>query len=210
MLVDFLQNHFDDPGAVHDIIWSDGPLSVFKKKFMTKFFPWLSQKHERVFSGKYFLKSHGKGVVDGISGKTKAYFQFLKKLKVKGMTKSLLSHQIIFQKQQSSYCTNKTEVIHILQEEIFSRISEVIGWSLIKSESLGLHNNIHIVICKHGYAAQVFKHSGGEKGAEFSYKTNESIKSAAGTCILFTGILLILECMCFLRFAVDIFQVDFF
>ena len=107
MLVDFLQNHFDDPGAVHDIIWSDGPLSVFKKKFMTKFFPWLSQKHERVFSGKYFLKSHGKGVVDGISGKTKAYFQFLKKLKLKGMTKSLLSHQIIFQKQQSSYCTKQ-------------------------------------------------------------------------------------------------------
>ena len=55
-----------DPGAVHD--------QCLKKKIMTKFFPWLSQKHERVFSGKYFLKSHGKGVVDGISGKTKAYF----------------------------------------------------------------------------------------------------------------------------------------
>ena len=35
--VDFLGNHFDKPGAVHDIIWSDGPSSEFKKKFMLKF-----------------------------------------------------------------------------------------------------------------------------------------------------------------------------
>ena len=33
MFVDFLYSHFDDPGAVH-IIWSDGPSSEFKNKFM--------------------------------------------------------------------------------------------------------------------------------------------------------------------------------
>ena len=33
---------------------------------------------------------------------------------------------------------NKTEVIHISQEEISSTISVVIDWSLIKSQSLGL------------------------------------------------------------------------
>ena len=33
---------------------------------------------------------------------------------------------------------NKTEVIHISQEEISSRISEVIDWSLIKSELLAV------------------------------------------------------------------------
>ena len=33
----FLYNHFDDPGVDHDIIWSDGPSSEFKNKFMVKF-----------------------------------------------------------------------------------------------------------------------------------------------------------------------------
>ena len=28
--VDFPGNHFDNPGAVHDIIWPDGPSSEFK------------------------------------------------------------------------------------------------------------------------------------------------------------------------------------
>ena len=36
---------------------------------------------------------------------------------------------------------NKTEVIHISQEEISSTISVVIDWSLIKSQSLGLDKN---------------------------------------------------------------------
>ena len=42
VFVDFLKNHFDDCGAVHDIIWSDGPSSEFKKKFMVRFVQSLS------------------------------------------------------------------------------------------------------------------------------------------------------------------------
>ena len=46
---------------------------------------------------------------------------------------------------------NKTEVIHISQEEIYSQISEVIDWSLIKSQLLGLgKDNIHIVTSNDG------------------------------------------------------------
>ena len=37
-----------------------------------------------------------------------------------------------------------------------------------------------------------FKYSGGEKVAEFSYKTDENVKLATGECILFTVILFIL------------------
>ena len=37
VFVDFLYNHFDDPGAVHDLIGSDGPSSEFKNKFIVKF-----------------------------------------------------------------------------------------------------------------------------------------------------------------------------
>ena len=36
VFVDFLYNHFDDPGTVHDIIWLDGPSSEFTNKFMVK------------------------------------------------------------------------------------------------------------------------------------------------------------------------------
>ena len=38
VFVDFLYNHFDDPGAVHDIIWSHGPSSDFKN--MVKLNSW--------------------------------------------------------------------------------------------------------------------------------------------------------------------------
>ena len=47
-----------------------------------------------------------------------------------------------------------------------------------------------------------FKHSGGEKVAEFSYKTDECIKLATAGCILLTVILLIL-------FLVDMFLCSF-
>ena len=36
MIVDFVYNQFDDPEAVR-IIWSDGPSSELKNKFMVKF-----------------------------------------------------------------------------------------------------------------------------------------------------------------------------
>ena len=35
--LDFLYNEFDDSGAAHEIIWSDGSSSAFKNKFMVKF-----------------------------------------------------------------------------------------------------------------------------------------------------------------------------
>ena len=72
MFVDFLYDHFDDPGAVH-IIWSDGPSSEFKSKFMVKLFQSHTQEHKTDFVQKYFATSHGKGVVDGIGGKAKAF-----------------------------------------------------------------------------------------------------------------------------------------
>ena len=71
VFVDFLYNHFDDPGAAHDIIWSDGLPSEFKNSFIVKFLQSLSQTHKRLFSWKYFATSHWKGVVDEIGGRAK-------------------------------------------------------------------------------------------------------------------------------------------
>ena len=45
--------------------------------------------------------------------------------------------------------------------------------------------------------------------AEFSNKTDVSVTLAAGGCMLFPAIIMILECMCFLSFVVDPFDVVF-
>ena len=41
----------------------------------------------------------------------------------------------------AGWLLNKTEVIHISQEEISSRTSDVIDWILTKTQSLGLGKN---------------------------------------------------------------------
>ena len=98
-------------------------------------------------------------------------------------------------------------MIHISQEKISSRASQVIDWSLIKSQSLGLRkNNIHTVTCNDGYTVQKFKHSGSKKFTEFSYKADGSVNLATGGCILLLVILL----TPFLRFAVDVVFLLFF
>ena len=57
----------------HFIIYSDGPRAEFKNKFITgKLLYDLSIKLKRPVSWKYFATGHGKGVVDGIGGSTKA------------------------------------------------------------------------------------------------------------------------------------------
>ena len=61
MFIDLLYDHLDNPGAVH-VIWSDGPSSESKNRFMVKLFQSHSQKHQTAFLWKYFAKSHGKGV----------------------------------------------------------------------------------------------------------------------------------------------------
>ncbi|XP_071839631.1 uncharacterized protein [Apostichopus japonicus] len=55
------------------IIYSDGPSSEFKNKYITgKFLSLLSEDLNRPITWKYFATSHGKGVVDGIGGAAKA------------------------------------------------------------------------------------------------------------------------------------------
>ena len=60
VFVDFPYNHFGDPGAVYDAIWSDGPSSEFKRKFVVKFLQSLSQKHKSLSHGNTLLQAMGK------------------------------------------------------------------------------------------------------------------------------------------------------
>ena len=70
--IDFLYNHFDATDTMEDIIWSDGPTSEFKNKYMVKFLQFVSQKYDQQFSWKSSANSHGKDIVDGVGGRAKS------------------------------------------------------------------------------------------------------------------------------------------
>ena len=55
-----------DNTVKEEIIWSDGPSSEFKDQFMRQLLENLSKKHGKAFIWKFFVTSHGKGVVDGV------------------------------------------------------------------------------------------------------------------------------------------------
>jgi len=61
-----------DNSSIDEIIYSDGPSSEFKNKYMMKAVYMLSAKYNKNFQWKYFATSHGKGVVDGIGGRAKS------------------------------------------------------------------------------------------------------------------------------------------
>ena len=116
---------------------------------MVKFLQSLRQKHKRPFSWIYFATSHGKRDVDGTGSKAKALF--CAKVKIKRVERIIIQAWDNFSKA-AEQPLDKAEVIHISQEEISSRISEVIDWGLIKLELLALcKNNVHIVTCSNRY-----------------------------------------------------------
>lgn len=56
---------------IQECLWSDGPSSEFKNKFMVRLLHYMSKKYNKSFSWKYFATAHGKGVIDGIGGNVK-------------------------------------------------------------------------------------------------------------------------------------------
>lgn len=52
-------------------VWSDGPTSQFKNKYIAAALPTLQEKHQLHITWNFFATSHGKGPVDGIGGSVK-------------------------------------------------------------------------------------------------------------------------------------------
>ena len=63
---------FNDGKVLNEVIWSDGPTTEFKNKFMRQLIQDLSLKYSKPFTWKFAATSHGKGVVDGVGGKVKS------------------------------------------------------------------------------------------------------------------------------------------
>ena len=57
--------------AVHGsniLLWSDGPRSQFKNRFMARFMEMSEENHASNIRWNFFATSHGKGAVDGVGG----------------------------------------------------------------------------------------------------------------------------------------------
>ena len=66
------ENEFLNDGKVlNEFVWSDGPSTEFKNKFMRQLIQNLSLKYNKPFTWKFSATSHGKGVVHGVGGKVK-------------------------------------------------------------------------------------------------------------------------------------------
>ena len=52
-------------------IWSDGPSSQFKNRYIATALPWLQAKTGSQIDWNFFAASHGKDTVDGIGGMIK-------------------------------------------------------------------------------------------------------------------------------------------
>ncbi|XP_073537000.1 uncharacterized protein [Phyllobates terribilis] len=71
-LYDIVEPKPDAIPDIDEVIWSDGPSSEFKNRFMTEFLEELGFKNRKPFAWKYFATAHGKGIVDGVGGQAKS------------------------------------------------------------------------------------------------------------------------------------------
>lgn len=97
-----------------ETIFTDGPSSEFKNKYMLKVLNGLSNLYGKPFEWKYFATSHGKGVVDGIGGRAKSLVRT--KCLSKSETTCVQSSTDFFELVQE--LMPQTKVIHISKQEI--------------------------------------------------------------------------------------------
>ena len=65
---------FQLPATVTNVtLWSDGPRTQFKNRFLAKAILFLEKMHNIVINWRFFAAGHGKGPVDGIGGTVKRY-----------------------------------------------------------------------------------------------------------------------------------------
>jgi IS1 family transposase len=97
------------------IIYTDGPSSEFKNKFMAKLAVYLSCKLNCKVLWKYFATSHGKGVVDGIGGAAKS--QVRRRVMSKGKDAEIVQNTTDFYNVVSKVMKG-VKIFHITDADI--------------------------------------------------------------------------------------------
>ena len=96
-------------------LWSDGPASQFKKRFMGE----MSRKHQVGLNWNFTATSHGKGAIDGLGGTLKRIVWHRVKARQCEVRNSLEFVQVV----QDSDCS--IEVLHISKLEIEANYGEI-------------------------------------------------------------------------------------
>lgn len=128
-LFDLIHREDESPTSPSaEIIWSDGPASEFKNRYMVKLTTMLSGKHEKTFFWKYFATSHGKGVIDGVGGNIKR----LVREKMMSQDANVVIQSAKDFADLASRLVSKTRVIYIPASEISQKINAVLPWQNTK------------------------------------------------------------------------------
>ncbi|XP_055841543.1 uncharacterized protein LOC129908803 isoform X1 [Episyrphus balteatus] len=112
-----------------EVIWSDGPSSEFKNKFMIKLMTTLSEKYKKNIYWKYFASSHGKKNIDGIGGNIKR----LVRQYTMNQDKNVTVQSAKDFSELSSELVPETRVIYIPSSEIAETITTEEPWDNVKA-----------------------------------------------------------------------------
>ena len=97
------------------VIWSNGPSSEFKNKYMCFLIQELSKKYGKPFIWKFSATSHGKGIVDGVGGKVKLSVH--KKVMSLGKDRPTVQDSESFANLANEQ-SESTSIIHMTNEEV--------------------------------------------------------------------------------------------
>lgn len=114
-------------------IWSDGPASQFKNRFIANSLPIMEKRHNLKITWNFFATSHGKGPVDGIGGALKR--------RVRNLV--MRREKIVSNARDFSEAVNKNSKVQIIlmnDAEDISKCHEDLGLSTVFEKALAIKN----------------------------------------------------------------------
>ena len=150
--INVLSDYFKFETGDELTIYSDGPSSEFKNRYMVKLVSMLCAKLKGKVSWKYFATSHGKGVVDGIGGSAKSLVR--KRVMSKGENAVVVQTSMDFY-QVAKDNMKEVTVLHISETEIFEFVNAYKPWENVKY-AVGI-SKMHIVSSIDGSTIEMFK-----------------------------------------------------
>lgn len=155
---------------VEEVIWTDGPSSEFKNRYMVYLCQQLSLQFKKPFTWKYFATSHGKGIVDGVGGRIKSIVRtsVMSKKKDAPIVQNAKEFADVAKKLM------KNTKIHLILDSEISRDDSV--W--IKAKKVDGISKAHVVHCN-GRTVNVYNNSYEQKADQSHAKCNRPMHSSS-------------------------------
>lgn len=124
-------------------IWSDGPASQFKNRFIANCLPILEKRYNLKISWNFFATSHGKGPVDGIGGAVKRQVRNSVMRREK-----IVNNAVTFAEAVSEQ--SKVKVI-LMNDEDFCKINEELSLTTVFEKAVVIKNikKMHKIYVNH-------------------------------------------------------------